>query len=90
MLAFSALRRAHRAALAADRPEVRLVWLASPAHTLAGRLATRTSHFFPPGLLGSQLDDLEPPDDGERPVMVDADRPLDVVVDSILAALETE
>jgi gluconokinase len=90
VLALSALRRAHRAALGADRSDVRLVWLESPAHALATRLASRPAHFFPAALLGSQLADLEPPRDDEHPVMVDADRPVDAVVDSILTALKTE
>jgi len=82
VLACSALRRAHRARLAAAVDDVGVVHLHVGAEALAQRLAERTGHFMPPALLQSQLDDLEPPD-GEGALVVDGERPVDVVVEDI-------
>jgi gluconokinase len=47
------------------------------------RLQKRQAHFFPKELLDSQLATLEPPHDA---FVVDANRPIDEVVDSIVKA----
>jgi carbohydrate kinase (thermoresistant glucokinase family) len=65
----SALRRAYREALLDGRPEARLVFLLTDRETLATHLAGRHGHFFPRGLLDSQLADQEPPH-GEKNVFV--------------------
>lgn len=64
VLACSALRRTHRAALLVDVPDadaVRLVHLTASPPLLAARLTARPDHFFPADLLASQLATLEPP-----------------------------
>jgi gluconokinase len=66
VLACSALKQSYRDALWADRPRMRLVFLDGPRDLLASRLAARTGHFAGPGLLASQLRDLEPPADAVR------------------------
>jgi gluconokinase len=65
----SALKEAYRDALAAERPEVRFVYLQAPAGVIEDRLRHRVGHFMPPGLLASQLETLEEPTDA---VAVDA------------------
>jgi gluconokinase len=52
--------------------------------TLAQRLQKRTGHFFPKELLDSQLATLEVPHDA---LVVEENRPLDEVVDSIANAI---
>jgi gluconokinase len=87
VVAISALRRRHRIALRAGTRQTVLVWLDVPADVLAARLASRRGHFFPSGLLGSQLAAAEPPASDEGALRVDASRPVDAVVDAILTSL---
>jgi carbohydrate kinase (thermoresistant glucokinase family) len=83
----SALKRAYRDRLLADRPEARMVFLAPDREVLARRLAARHGHFFPEQLLNSQFDALEPPAPDERVLtVVPADTPA-ATVDSIIALL---
>jgi gluconokinase len=75
VVACSALRRTYRERLRRGRPAVRLVLLQADPAVLADRLVSRHGHFFPPGLLGSQLADLEPPGPGEPVLAVQAAGP---------------
>jgi gluconate kinase len=52
---------------------------------LAERLAHRDEHFFPAELLRSQLDRFERPAPDEHVIVVEADRPIDVIVDDLAA-----
>lgn len=80
VVACSALRQAYRDRLA----PARFVLLTAPPEVLAERLRARRGHFFPPSLLASQLDTLEPPRDAAA---VDATRPVADVVAAIRRAL---
>jgi carbohydrate kinase (thermoresistant glucokinase family) len=71
----SALKRSYRQIIIGDRPEVRLVYLRGSRDILAGHLAGRSGHFFPPSLLQSQLDTLEEPDSSEDPLTIDLGPP---------------
>jgi len=83
----SALRRSYRDLLLGGRPSVRMVFLAVDRQVLARRLAARHDHFFPGQLLASQFDALEPPQPGERVLVVTpADDPAGTVA-SIIAVL---
>jgi gluconokinase len=62
-------------------PEARFVFLDVDRSTLLERLQKRQAHFFPKELLDSQLATLEQPHDA---FVVDANRPIDEVVDSIV------
>jgi gluconokinase len=66
----SALKRAARDALLAGRPEVQMFFLSVDHDELARRLGSRHGHFFPEGLLGTQLRTLEPPQPDEARVTV--------------------
>lgn len=83
VLACSALRRSYRAALVArtnDPRDVRLVLLHTDGDRLAERLLQRGDHFFPPHLLRSQIETLEPPGVGEDVLVLDgALSPADLV-----------
>jgi carbohydrate kinase (thermoresistant glucokinase family) len=71
VIACSALKRAYRAAIAAEAPDAVFVHLHGPADVLAGRLEGRSGHFMPQSLLRSQLAALEPLGAGERGTTVD-------------------
>lgn len=83
VLACSALRRAHRSRLRSAADDVVLVHLDVRVPELRRRLRGRAGHFMPASLLDSQLDALELPDP-ERTVVVDADGPVESVVDEVL------
>jgi len=87
VIACSALKKAYRRALAADRDDVVLVWLTGGAGLIADRLKSRHGHFMPPALLASQLAALEAPDPDERPIAVDIAQAVPAQVDQIVHAL---
>ncbi|WP_437572201.1 gluconokinase [Sorangium sp. So ce542] len=66
VIACSALKAAYRAQLLVDPARMRLVHLTGDPALIAARLASRTEHFMPPGLLATQLAALEPPEDALR------------------------
>ena len=80
----SALRREYRDLLLGGRPEARLVYLDEPRDVLEQHLAGRHGHFFPAGLLDSQLATQEVPH-GEPQVLVvtPADTPAGTVAQII-------
>jgi gluconate kinase len=63
---------------------VRFVLLDVDRNTLLERLQKRQAHFFPKELLDSQLATLQRPQDA---FVVDANRSIDEVVDSIVEAV---
>ena len=71
VLACSALRRAYREVLRSGAPRVRFVHLHGPVEVLQARIAARQGHFFPPGLLASQLAALEPLGADEDGIIID-------------------
>ena len=87
VVAASTLKRAYRAGLRAGRPQIELVYLGGERDLLATRLAQRTGHFMPPGLLDSQIATLEPPDLEERAIEVDIALPLERQIAEVTATL---
>ena len=85
ILACSALKESYRTILAENLSQVRFVYLHVDKATLTERLQKRAGHFFPKELLESQLATLEVPHDA---LVVEENRPLDEVVDSIVKAVE--
>jgi gluconokinase len=77
VLACSALKDRYRAVLRGDLRSVRFVYLKADEQTLRHRLADRSGHFAGPGLLASQLADLEEPADA---LTVDATAPPERIV----------
>jgi gluconokinase len=65
-IACSALKRRHRDMLRRTAGALTFIYLHGSRELLAERLAERRGHFMPPGLLDSQLADLEPPTDAFR------------------------
>ncbi|MEU1346893.1 gluconokinase [Streptomyces sp. NPDC005786] len=83
----SALKRAYRDRLLRGRPEVRLVYLHGTPELIAARLAARQGHFFPAGLLESQLADFEEPEPDEHPLVVEIDQPPEAIVAALVPLL---
>ena len=75
VLACSALKRAYRDVLIGDRPDVRLVLLRGEEKLIQQRQAARQHHYMPASLVHNQFEALESPGPGERPIVVDVDRP---------------
>lgn len=71
VLTCSALRRAYRDVLSNGIPETAFVHLSGDAELSRGRMAGR-EHFMPVQLLTSQLETLEPLEDDEPGIVVDA------------------
>ena len=84
VLGCSALKRAYRDQLRAAGGEVRFVYLRGSYELIAERLARRTDHFMPPGLLASQFAALEEPDEA---LTVDIARPPEEIIEEIYASL---
>ena len=87
VLACSALKKRYRDVLRSGLTgEARVVYLDGSASLLAERLANRDGHFFPPHLLASQFEALEPPADA---VYVDLRKGVGEIVEEAVAALAT-
>ncbi len=87
VLACSALKQSYRQLMVLDDPRILLVHLTGPPEILAQRLRLRRDHFMPPGLLGSQLQILEPP--GGEALTLDVEASPETLCDLILEAMET-
>lgn len=86
LMACSALRRSYRDVLSGGVPGTRFVHLTGDKHELLGRMQNR-EHFFPPEMLESQMDTLEPLADDEAGLALDVMRSVDELVDEVLATL---
>jgi gluconokinase len=87
IVACSALKRRYRDRLRQADPGLHLAFLRGDASELAERLAHRPGHFFAPGLLASQLADLEEPAPDEHPITVPIGLSTEDAVDRVLAAI---
>jgi gluconokinase len=87
ILACSALKESYRTTLREGLPQVQFVYLKVDKATLQERLQKRPGHFFPKDLLDSQLATLEAPHDA---IVVEENRPLDEVVDTIAKTIAEE
>jgi len=89
VLACSALKRRYRNQLRAGAPGLRFVFLDIDEATARDRVAGRPEHLFPPALVASQFDALEPPIDEPDVLRVDGRLPLASVLDEVLKWLDT-
>jgi gluconokinase len=80
----SALKRSYRAILADGHDDVGFVYLQGAKDLIAQRLATRTNHFMPPGLLDSQFAALQEPAEDEPSIVIAIDAAPDDIVSSIV------
>ena len=81
-VACSALKRIHREMLRDGCPNLTFIYLHGSRELLASRHAGRSGHFMPPGLLDSQLADLEPPTNAMR---IEISSPPEEIVRSLRA-----
>ena len=89
VLACSLLKRRYRDEVTAGRPSVRIVFLDVSRDALTARLRGRHGHFFPAALLNSQLAILEPPQPGERLLVVaETGQPPAVIADQVMHRLQ--
>ena len=88
VLACSALKHHYRDTLRGGAPSLRPIHLTGPRALLAQRMAARQGHYMPASLLDSQLATLEAPGPDERAIVLDADTPIDTLVQRALAALQ--
>ncbi len=86
-IACSALKRRYRDFLRNCLDPVIFVFLDGSRDVIGSRLDRRTGHFMPPGLLDSQLADLEPLGPDETSVTVSIDAPIETVVSTVAARL---
>jgi len=86
----SALKRSYRDLINRRGSGVLFVFLAGSKETIAARLAARRGHFMPPGLLESQLADLEEPAPDEPAILVDVDAPPAAIAQGIVEDLSLE
>ena len=79
----SALKRSYRSTLADGHEDVGFIYLHGAKELIARRLAARTDHFMPPGLLDSQFAALQEPAADEPSI----DIAIDAEPDDILASI---
>lgn len=87
VLGCSALKQAYRRTLTNEVANALIVHLDVPQHVIEERVGARQRHFMPPELVASQFTDLEVPGPDEA-IIIDADRPLGVVVDAVVEELQ--
>lgn len=75
VLTCSALKASYRERLRAGSPGLRFVWLDLDAREAMTRVAQRADHFFPPELVATQFEALEPPLAEAGVLRVDAREP---------------
>jgi len=84
VLTCSALKRAYRDIIIADRPGVALVYLEGSRELIGRRMAARHEHFMPLALLDSQFATLEAPTPDEHPITVEVGaKPADIVAEIV-------
>jgi gluconokinase len=83
-LACSALKKSYRDVLREGNAGLRFVFLHGPEELLRDRMRARKGHYMPPGLLTSQLEALEPPDDA---IAVDVSKAGPATIDELLGDL---
>ena len=89
-VACSALRRIYRDRLRSAAPGVRFVFLDGPSDLIAVRMASRSGHYMPSGLLASQLQTLEPPGADEPDVQrLEIEKPVEAVIGAAVRALRS-
>jgi carbohydrate kinase (thermoresistant glucokinase family) len=87
VISCSALKRAYRDSIDRGRPQVRFVFIDLDETTIAERLKRRKGHYWPPELLHSQFEALEPPTPDEPVIVVDGRTSREAQVDEVVAAL---
>lgn len=85
VLTCSALRASYRQRLREASPGLRFAWLDLDRAAALARVGRRGNHFFPPTLVASQFETLEPPTGEPDVLRLDALQPPEKLVASIRA-----
>lgn len=86
VLACSALKKSYRDILRGGKNHITFIYLAGDFNLIEERLNARKDHFMPPGLLKSQFDTLEEPDNLEA-IRIDVSPDPDDIVESVVKEL---
>jgi gluconokinase len=87
VVACSALKRTYRDLIRSEAPSAVFAELDGTAGLLEKRVAGRPGHFMPASLLASQLDTLQPLQEGEEGVRLDGSRPPAELIEAIVERL---
>ena len=84
VLTCSALKLSYRDRLRRAAPGLRFAWLDLDRAAAEARVAQRPSHFFPPGLVATQFEALQPPLGEAGVLRVDAQLPPDAIAERVV------
>ncbi|NRF67195.1 AAA family ATPase [Aquincola sp. S2] len=84
VLTCSALKASYRDRLRAAAPGLRFAWLDLDAAAAQARVAQRSAHFFPAGLVATQFEALEPPLKEPGVLRVDALLPPEAIAQRVV------
>lgn len=87
VLAFSGLKAKHRKAFYTLDIQLTFIHLELPVEVTEQRVEKRSEHFFPQNLVQSQYHALEPAQDGENILSVDATLPIPTIISNIHQSL---
>jgi len=87
VVACSALKKSYRSTILAGAPTTKFVHLSGSQELIFARLSERSHHFMPIGLLDSQFQTLEHLDDTETGKVFEISKPVDQVVNEVIAWL---
>jgi carbohydrate kinase (thermoresistant glucokinase family) len=87
VVACSALKKNYRSTILAGAPTTKFVHLSGSQELIFARLSERSHHFMPIGLLDSQFHTLERLDDTETGKVFEISKPVDQIVNEVIAWL---
>jgi len=85
----SALKRSYREILRRGIDDVQFVFLEGDYDTILDRMQNREGHYMRPGMLRSQFEALERPDESEA-LIVSIEQPVEDTVEEILRAIHSD
>lgn len=88
VLACSALKQSYRDHLRGNYDNVQFIHLDGRFDLIWNRMQTRPNHYMKPGMLQSQFDALEMPDEQEA-FIINIDQPIKTVIQEILDQIQT-
>lgn len=88
VMAYSGLRSAHRQRFRQLGLPIQYLHLVGEKELIRGRMAARTNHYMPPGLLDSQFASLEPTDAEADIIPLPIDQPVPLILDRALQLSE--
>jgi len=87
VVACSALKKSYRSTIIAGAPKTKFIHLTGSKELIFDRLSERSHHFMPIELLDSQFQTLEPLDHTETGKVVEIAKPVDQIINEVIAWL---